>query len=93
MAKKIPIFGELESRTDTGIVVDYSAVGNAPIIKADISTLANPIADTCYIHIGSTDTYVNGKIYFYDGNKFSAINKGGVTVEFDENDDGNLIIK
>jgi hypothetical protein len=37
MAKKIPIFGELESRTDTGIVVDYSAVGNAP--KPDQETI------------------------------------------------------
>lgn len=38
MAKKIPIFGELESRTDTGIVVDYSAVGNAP--KPDKKTIS-----------------------------------------------------
>lgn len=81
MAKKIPIFGELESRTDTGIVVDYSAVGNAPIIKADISTLANPIANIYYMHIGGTGTYVNGKIYFYDGKKFTVV---GISYEYNE---------
>lgn len=41
MAKKIQLFGELESRTVDGIILDYSAVGNAP--KPDQKTIVrNP---------------------------------------------------
>lgn len=75
-------------KTENGlkeVKLPYSVLADAPIIKANISTLTNPVADTCYLHIGGTDKYVNGKIYFYNGTEFSAINKDGAVPHIGEN--------
>lgn len=78
MAKKIQLFGELESATVDGIILDYSAVGNAPIVKRNLSELASPVENTAYLHIGdTTDTYTKGALYFYDGAEFTLIGKEG----------------
>lgn len=71
---KIKVYGELESKSTAGILLRYPAIGDAPIIQIDLSTLANPILNTYYQHIGITDKYTNGIIYFYDGSKFNPLN-------------------
>lgn len=60
-------------------VDDYNDLDNKPIINQDLEAVGfTPVANTYYKHIGTTGkTYVSGKIYFYDGEEYKAIDGSG----------------
>lgn len=60
-------------------VDDYNDLDNKPIINQDLEAIGfTPVANTYYKHTGTTgETYVAGKIYFYDGEEYKAIDGSG----------------
>lgn len=60
-------------------VDDYDDLDNKPIINQDLDAVGfTPVANTYYKHTGTTgETYVSGKIYFYDGEEYKAIDGSG----------------
>lgn len=66
---------ETDIETLQSEVVDYNDLTNKPIIESDISTLT-PTENTYYLHTGTTDTYTQGVIYFYDGSTYTAVTGG-----------------
>lgn len=69
-------------------VDDYNDLDNKPIINQDLEAVGfTPVANTYYKHTGTTgETYVSGKIYFYDGEEYKAIDgsgSGGTSNYFD----------
>lgn len=60
-------------------VDDYNDLDNKPIINQDLEAVGfTPVANTYYKHIGTTgETYVSGKIYFYNGEEYKAIDGSG----------------
>lgn len=72
----IPVLGKFESKTKNGKIVDYSAVDDAPIIEADLTT-ATLTANTYYKHTGATGAYTTGVIYYYNGSSLKPIDGSG----------------
>ena len=62
---------------------DYNDLSNRPIINQDLDEVGfTAVANTYYRHTGSTSTYTNGVVYFYDGTNFNAVGgaSGGVPI-------------
>jgi hypothetical protein len=52
---------------------DYNGLINKPIQRADLTTIY-PVDGTYYQHIGATTSdYIEGRIYFFNGNNYIAI--------------------
>lgn len=97
MSDTVRLLYKLKSARADGKMVDYSAVDGAPIIEADLTAISR-VPNTYYLHTGATgDFFVNGKIYYYNGEIFRAID-GGITeseleemlkshVSYDENEE------
>lgn len=70
----VPVSGVLQRTGTDPTVVLYQSIGDTPIIRTDLSALAEPITNTYYQHTGTTtDTYTAGIIYFYNGSEYLAL--------------------
>lgn len=57
---------------------DYNQIENIPVINQDLSASGfTPTANTYYRHTGTTDTYTQGVIYYYDGTEYKALDGSG----------------
>lgn len=55
-------------------ITDYNDLQNKPIINQDLEAVNfTPTADTYYRHTGTTNTYISGAIYFYDGTSYRRV--------------------
>lgn len=73
MARQTPsvnVSGILQRTGTDPTVVLYQSIGDTPIIRTDLSALAEPITNTYYQHTGETDTYTTGIMYFYNGSEY-----------------------
>ncbi len=74
-----------------GVDMDYSKLENAPIILANLAEEGfEPEANTYYEHLGeTTEDFIKGIIYFYDGTEYKAIDGSGsgAGVQADYNQD------
>lgn len=74
---EIKIYGKLVNTTTDGIIADYDQLDGLPIIKADFTASDfNPTKNTYYLFTGTTGTYTNGKLYFYNGSSYEEIGAG-----------------
>lgn len=75
-----------------GVDMDYSKLENVPIILANLADKDFiPEANTYYEHLGeTTENFIKGVIYFYDGTEYKAIDGSGsgagVQPDYNQND-------
>lgn len=79
--------GQVITKTSNGIawadvpagIIDYDNLTDIPIINQDLDAVGfTPVANTYYKHVGASDTnYDIGKIYFYTGSEYKAIDGSG----------------
>lgn len=59
-------------------LADYNKIKNIPVVNQDLSASGfTPVANTYYRHTGTTDTYKQGVIYYYDGTEYKALDGAG----------------
>ena len=59
-------------------LADYNKLDNIPVINQDLSASGfTPVANTYYRHTGTTGTYKQGVIYYYDGTEYKALDGSG----------------
>ena len=58
-------------------VTDYEELTSQPIVYENLNSISNPVANTYYKHTGTSETYTNGVIYYYDGTVYKAIDGSG----------------
>lgn len=59
-------------------LADYNKIKNIPIVNQDLSASGfTPVANTYYRHTGTTGTYKQGVIYYYDGTEYKALDGAG----------------
>lgn len=59
-------------------LADYNKIKNIPVINQDLSASGfTPVANTYYRHTGTTGTYKQGVIYYYDGTEYKALDGAG----------------
>lgn len=76
-------------------LADYSKLDNVPVMNQDLSASGfTPVANTYYKHTGATtDTFVQGVIYYYDGSKYNALNgSGGVDIAATQEEFNSFIV-
>lgn len=62
-------------------LADYNQIENIPVINQDLSASGfTPTASTYYRHTGTTGTYTQGVIYYYDGTEYKALDGSKGTV-------------
>ena len=90
--KKTYVLNEAGEWQEGGVDMDYSKLENAPIILANLAEEGFvPEANTYYEHLGeTTENFINGIIYLYDGKEYKAIDGsgsgGGVQSDYNQND-------
>lgn len=59
-------------------LADYNKIKNVPVVNQDLSASGfTPVANAYYRHTGTTDTYTQGVIYYYDGTEYKALDGSG----------------
>lgn len=59
-------------------LADYNKIKNIPVVNQDLSASGfTPVANTYYRHTGTTGTYKQGVIYYYDGTEYKALDGSG----------------
>lgn len=59
-------------------LADYNKIKNIPVVNQDLSVSGfTPVANTYYRHTGTTGTYTQGVIYYYDGTEYKALDGSG----------------
>lgn len=59
-------------------LADYNKIKNIPVVNQDLSASGfTPVASTYYRHTGTTGTYKQGVIYYYDGTEYKALDGAG----------------
>lgn len=90
--KKTYVLDEAGEWQEGGVEMDYSKLTNAPIILANLADKDFiPEANTYYEHLGeTTEDFVKGIIYLYDGAEYKAIDGSGsgagVQPDYNQND-------
>ena len=57
---------------------NYNILDNIPVINQDLTASGfTPVANTYYRHTGTTGTYKQGVIYYYDGTEYKALDGSG----------------
>ena len=90
--KKTYVLNEVGEWQEDGVDMDYSKLENVPIILANLADKDFiPEANTYYEHLGeTTENFIKGVIYFYDGTEYKAIDGSGsgagVQPDYNQND-------
>ena len=89
--KKTYVLNEVGEWQEGGVDMDYSKLENVPIILANLADKDFiPEANTYYEHLGeTTENFIKGVIYFYDGTEYKAIDgsgSGGIQSDYNQND-------
>ena len=89
--KKTYVLNESGEWQEGGVDMDYSKLKNAPITLANLADKDFiPEANTYYEHLGeTTENFIKGVIYFYDGTEYKAIDgsgSGGIQSDYNQND-------
>lgn len=59
-------------------IANYNKLDSIPVINQDLSISEfTPVANTYYRHTGTTNTYTQGVIYYYDGMEYKALDGAG----------------
>lgn len=57
---------------------NYNMLDNIPVINQDLTSSGfTPVNGTYYRHTGTTNTYTQGVIYYYDGTEYKALDGSG----------------
>lgn len=90
--KKTYVLNEVGEWQEGGVEMDYSKLTNVPITLANLADKDFiPEANTYYEHLGeTTEDFIKGVIYFYDGKEYKAIDGSGsgegVQADYNQND-------